>query len=114
MPARNGAWNRPGSVAVEQLHRSVWKNAANHRGESKPLRREIRPAFVLQDPSVEFVVPEDGQRLALGIVVCTCEIDLGGLTGRWDYDVLDQPATGSDLNQLADIRRSLRESVLSF
>jgi len=73
------------------------------------LAREVLPAFVFEYPAVDLVVPEDVQRLALGVVIGTGQSDetrLAGHGGR--NDVLDQPSPGADLDQLTDFRRSLR------
>ena len=69
--------------------------------------REVGPAFVLENLPVELVVPEDGQRLSLRIVVRAGESDHRGLAGclRLD-DLLDQPPPGANLDQLACGRRA--------
>ena len=56
------------------------------------LGREILPALLLEDPAVELVVPEDVERLALGVVVGAGEPDEGGLAGS-------RPATTSSTSQ---------------
>ena len=72
------------------------------------LRREVLPALFLEDPPVELVVPEDLERLALGVVVGARQADQGRLAGnRWRLDVLDQPRPGTDLDQLALLGHAL-------
>ena len=77
MPARNGAWNRFGSVAVTEFQRSVFRNAAKCRGSSKPRDGEVVPALLLEDAAVELVVPEHLELLALRVVVGAGEVDDG-------------------------------------
>ena len=66
------------------------------------LGREVGPALVLENVPVELVVPEDGERLSLRIVVGAGEPDDRGLAGcpRLD-DLLDQPPSGANLDQFA-------------
>jgi hypothetical protein len=114
IPARNGDWNRFGSVAVTQFQRRVCRKAAKRRGGSKPFR-EVCPALVLEDAPVDLVVPEHFQRLALGVVVGAGETDEAGVPGGpWHDDFLDEPAPRADLHQLAGLRTVLRErSIVS-
>ncbi len=108
MPARNGDWKRFGSVAVTQFQRSVWRKAANWRGASKPLVGEVLPALLLEDPPVELVVPEDVERLALGVVVRAGQPDERGLPARLGLDdFLDEPAPRADLHEFAHLRYAL-------
>ena len=69
IPARNGDWNRFGSVAVTEFHRSVLQERRELPRIVEPARGEIRPALLLEDPAVELVVPEDLELLALRVVV---------------------------------------------
>ena len=43
----------------------------------KPLGSEIVPAFVDEDPTVKFVVPEHVQGLALGVIVRAAGLTTG-------------------------------------
>ena len=74
-------------------------------------RRQIGPGFLGQDPSVDLVVPENGERFALCVVLGAGKFDDGRLTGRRLDDVLHQPATRAHLDQLADVRGALRETI---
>jgi hypothetical protein len=70
-------------------------------GRIEALRREVLPALFLEDAPVGLVVPVDGQRLALGVVVGAGEADAGGLAGlRGSRIFLDEPAPGADLDEL--------------
>ena len=110
MPARNGDWNRLGSVAVTQCQRCVCRKGRELPRRVEASGREIGPAFVREDLPVELVVPEDGQRLTLRVVLGACELDDRGLAGcvRLD-DLLDQPPPGAYLDQLACGRRAFGE-----
>ena len=72
----------------------------------EPLVGETGPALVLQNPPVDLVVPEDLQRLSLGVVVGTREADPRRLArrGRADH-LLDEPLSRADMDQLAHARR---------
>ena len=74
------------------------------------LGREVRPAFVFEYPPVELVIPVDGQRLSLSIVVRAGEPDHRRLARRRRLaDLLDQPPPGAHLHQLACFRRPFRK-----
>ena len=73
IPARNGAWNRFGSVAVVQFQRSVCKNAAKRRGESSPFDARSAQPSSARIHRVRLVVPEHLQRPALVVVVHTSQ-----------------------------------------
>ena len=89
-------------MAVTQFQRSVWRKAANWRGASKPLAARSLPALLLEDPAVELVVPEDVQRLALGVVVRAGQPDERRLAGsRGLDDLLDEPSPRAHLDQFA-------------
>jgi hypothetical protein len=69
----------------------------------EPFRREIGPAFFLQDPTVGFVPPVDLEHLALRVVVGTSEPDKRGLTPCLGLDdLLDQPSSRPDMDQLTN------------
>ena len=106
MPARNGAWKRFGSVAVTQFQRSVWRNAANWRGASKPLAARSLPALLLEDAAVELVVPVTPRAPGPGRRRRRRRdgpAETGRAIGGLD-DLLDEPAPRADLDELADLR----------
>ena len=71
---------------------------------------EVGPAFVLEYLAVELVVPVDGERLPLRVVVGAGELDDRRLTGCPRFgDFLDQPPAATHLDQLADGWRAFGE-----
>ena len=71
---------------------------------------EIGPRLVVQDGAGEFILPEDFEFLALGVVVRAGEADAGGLAGFGGRDDLfDQPVAGADAHHFADARVALGE-----
>ena len=95
--------------------RAVPAQGVEERGEPagvvEAARGQIGPAFLGEDAPVDLVVPEHGERFALGIVLRTGEFDDGRLVGAGGDDVLDQPAPRAHLNQVADLRRVLRQTL---
>ena len=87
-------------MAVTELHRNVLRKAAKWRGSSKPAGGEVSPALLLEDAAVELVVPEDLELLALRVVVGAREPDDGRRAVSRGH-VLDQPAAGAHLDELA-------------
>lgn len=60
--------------------------------------RKVGPALFLQDAPVDLVVPEDVERLALGVVIGAGETDQGRVARVGVEDFLDEPAAGADLD----------------
>ncbi len=70
-------------------------------GRIESLRGQVPPALFLKDPAVEFVVPEHLQGLALRIVVRASQTHDGRLIRcLGSNDLLDQPPSGPDLDQV--------------
>ena len=72
---------------------------------------EIRPAFLLQDGPIQFVVPEYGERLALGIVVRAREGHLRRATVAIRQHFLHQPLARTHAHEVADAGRAFRQRV---
>ena len=110
MPAPKG---RLEEIGVRGGH-AVPAQRVQERGElagvvEAPLG-EVRPALLLEDAAVDLVVPEDAQRLPLGVVVRTGQRH--DRRRAWNLrrrDLLNQPPAGADMDQLADFWRSFRE-----
>ena len=79
-------------------------------GRVEPPGGESGPALLFQNPPVDLVVPEDLQRLPLGVVVGTGEAHARRLAGCGRVDnLLDEPLPRADMDQLADVRRPFGE-----
>ena len=112
IPARKGDWKRLASVAVTQCQRSVCRNAANRPGSSKPRSARCAQPSSSRDAPIDLVAPVDPQRLPLRVVVGAGQRHERGRSrhlGR--RDLLDQPAAGPHLHQLADLGRPFGERV---
>ena len=73
-------------------------------------RREIPPALLFQNPTVDLVIPPDLEHLALGIIIGTGEPHQRRLAGtRRGDDLLDQPAPRAHLHEIARARWLFRK-----
>jgi hypothetical protein len=71
---------------------------------------EIPPAFLLEDATVDLVVPEDLEFLTLSVIVGARDGDDGALIARIP-DVLDEPLPGAQVNEFTAFRCALGEGV---
>ncbi len=65
---------------------------------------KIAPAFFFEDSAVELIVPENIERLSLGVIICASQSDQGRLTGDGLDHFLDEPSPGTHPNQFTQPR----------
>jgi hypothetical protein len=69
----------------------------------KALGREVGPAFLLKNQTVEFVIPENLKGLFLSVVIGAGEADSASLSGDfWFDDLIDQPTSRADLHEFTN------------
>src|SRR4051812_32048680 len=69
----------------------------------KALGRQVGPALLLEDQTVEFVIPKNFEGLPLSVVIGTGEADSPSLSETlWFDDLIDKPTSRADLHQFSD------------
>ena len=112
MPARNGSLEEVRVGGRDAVPAQRVEEGRELARLVEALGGEIPPALLFEDPAVELVVPEDLERLALGVVVRAGQLHDGRTGRRPDLDdLLDEPTPRAHLHQLAHGGGMLREEL---